>query len=373
MRNLTVGVPTEIKADERRVALTPDGVREMESHGLEVLVQAGAGEGASIPDELYRAAGAEVVDDPAELWARSGLVCKVKEPQGPELGLLRDDLTLFTYLHLAAYPEVADALVASGTTALAYETVMREDGTLPLLAPMSEVAGRFAVQAGARFLEATQGGRGVLLGGAPGVQPGRVAVIGAGSVGWSAAWIAAGMGAEVALLDKDLDRLRFIEQIQPGGITTLASNRGTVERCVAQADLVIGAVLVAGGRAPVVVTEAMVRSMRPGSVIVDVAIDQGGCVETSRETTHQDPTFVLHDVVHYGVGNMPSAVPATATQALTNATLPYLVAVAVHGSVEACRQDPALGHGLNVEAGRVVNPVVADALGVEAGVAQHLA
>lgn len=370
---LTVGVPTEVKTDERRVALTPDGVREMESRGVEVLVQAGAGAGASIPDDAYVAAGAEIVATAQETWERADLVCKVKEPQASELGHLRPDLTLFTYLHLAAYPKVADALCAAGTTALAYETVMRADGSLPLLAPMSEVAGRLAVQAGARFLEAPQGGRGVLLGGAPGVQPGRVVVIGAGNVGWNSAWIAAGMEAEVNLLDKNLDRLRFVDQIHKGRITTLASNRGTVERCIAQADLVIGAVLVAGGRAPIVITEAMVQTMRPGAVIVDVAIDQGGCVETSRETTHHEPTFVQHGVVHYCVGNMPGAVPATSTHALTNATLPYLVEVAVHGATEACRQDPVLAPGLNVEGGRIVNPVVAEALGVEAGVPSHAA
>src|SRR5690606_9279551 len=239
--------------------------------------------------------------------------------QGGELDLLRPDLTLFTYLHLAAYPAVAEALCAAGTTALAYETVQRDDGSLPLLAPMSEVAGRLAVQAGARFLEAPQGGRGVLLGGAPGVQPGRVTVIGAGNVGWNAAWIAAGMEAEVNLLDKNLERLRFVDQIHRGRITTLSSNRGTVERCIAQADLVIGAVLVAGGRAPIVITEEMVATMKPGAVIVDVAIDQGGCVATSRETTHHEPTFVEHGVVHYCVGNMPGAVPVTSTHALTNA------------------------------------------------------
>ncbi|MGV3759163.1 MAG: alanine dehydrogenase [Actinomycetota bacterium] len=371
MRNLTVGVPTEIKTDERRVALTPDGVREMESHGVEVLVQAGAGRGASIPDAAYQAAGAEIVATAEETWSRADLVCKVKEPQEEELSFLRPDLTLFTYLHLAAYPKVAEALLAAGTTGLAYETVMRPDGSLPLLAPMSEVAGRLAVQAGARFLEAPQGGRGVLLGGAPGVPPARVAVIGAGNVGWNAAWIAAGMEAEVNLLDKNLDRLRFVDQIHKGRITTLASNRGTVERCIAQADLVIGAVLVPGGRAPVVITEAMVQTMQPGAVIVDVAIDQGGCVETSRETTHHEPTFVVHDVVHYCVGNMPGAVPATSTHALTNATLPYLVEVAVHGATEASRRDPVLAHGVNTEAGRVVNPVVAEALGVEPGSPSH--
>ena len=371
MTPLVVGVPTEVKVDERRVALTPDGVREMESHGVAVLVQQGAGLGASIPDEAYANAGAEIVADAADLWARAGMVVKVKEPQESEFEHLRDDLTLFTYLHLAAYPKVAQALLDAGTTGVAYETVMRADGALPLLAPMSEVAGRLAVQAGARFLEAPQGGRGVLLGGAPGVQPARVVVIGAGNVGWNSAWIAAGMEAEVNLLDKNLDRLRFVDQIHKGRITTLASNRGTVERCIAEADLVIGAVLVAGGRAPVVITEPMVATMKPGAVIVDVAIDQGGCVETSRETTHHDPTYVEHGVVHYCVGNMPGAVPATSTHALTNATLPYLVDVAVHGATEACRRDPALAPGLNTEGGQVVNAVVAEALGLPAGAASH--
>jgi alanine dehydrogenase len=359
----TVGIPTEVKADERRVALTPDGVRELDAHEIAVVVQAGAGIGASIPDEAYRVAGATVVDDAAAVWDRADLVCKVKEPQPDELVHLRPDLTLFTYLHLAANPALAEALCSAGTTALAYETVRRADGQLPLLAPMSEVAGRMAVQAGARFLEAPQGGRGVLLGGAPGVQPGRVVVIGAGNVGWNAAWIAAGMEAEVNLLDRDLDRLRVVDQIHRGRITTLASNRGTLERCVAEADVVIGAVLIAGGRAPIVVTEDMVRSMRPGSVIVDVAIDQGGCVATSHETTHHEPTFVKHGVVHYCVGNIPGAVPATSTHALTNATLPYLVQLAVHGAAEACRLDPTLAGGRNVEGGEIVHPAVAEALG----------
>jgi alanine dehydrogenase len=243
---------------------------------------------------------------------------------------------------------------------------MREDGALPLLAPMSEVAGRLAVQAGARFLEAPQGGRGVLLGRRARRTAGAVVVIGAGNVGWNAAWIAAGMEAEVNLLDKNLDRLRFVDQIHKGRITTLASNRGTVERCIAEADLVIGAVLVAGDRAPVVVTDDMVQTMKPGAVIVDVAIDQGGCVETSRETTHHDPTYVVHGVVHYCVGNMPGAVPATSTHALTNATLSYLVEVAVHGATEAARRDSAVASGVNTEGGQVVNAVVAEALGVPA-------
>ena len=367
MSALTVGVPTEIKPDERRVAVTPDGVSELVAHGVPVLVQAGAGAGVGVDDGAYAAAGAEVVDSAEEVWTRAGLVCKVKEPQAAELPLLREDLTLFTYLHLAAYPGVADALVAAGTTGVAYETVMRADGQLPLLAPMSEIAGRMAVQAGARFLEAPQGGRGVLLSGAPGVRPGRVSVVGAGHVGWNAAMIAAGMGAEVTLLDRNIERLRALEPTLPGRITTLASNRGSVERCVAESDLVVGAVLVAGGRAPTVVTEAMVASMRPGSVIADVAIDQGGSIETSRETSHHDPVFVLHGVQHYCVGNIPGAVPVTSTSALTNATLPFLVELARLGPVEACRRDPVLAPGMNTEAGAVVNPAVAEALGRPVG------
>ena len=308
MDALTVGVPTEVKAEEHRVAITPDGVRELLHAGAAVLVQSGAGADSSIPDDDYRRAGATIVTDAAEVWERADLVCKVKEPLESEFVHFRDGLVLFTYLHLAAYPAVADALLDAGVTGIAYETVQLPDGSLPLLAPMSEVAGRMSVQIGAHFLERHNGGRGVLLGGAPGVRPARVVVLGAGNVGWNAAWMAAGLEAEVDLLDKSIDRLRHVDQIQMGRITTLSSNRGAVERCVADADLVIGAVLVPGGRAPVVVSEDMVRSMRPGAVIIDIAIDQGGCVETSHETTHAAPTFLVHDVVHYAVGNMPGAV-----------------------------------------------------------------
>ncbi len=360
---LVVGVPTETKLDEFRVALTPDGVRELEQHGVEVLVQAGAGTGSGLRDEAYLRAGAEIVADPAEVWERAELVCKVKEPQPHEYDLFRPGLVLFTYLHLAAYPEVADALLAHKVTGIAYETVQAADASLPLLAPMSEVAGRMAAQIGAHFLERPNGGRGVLLGGAPGVQPARVVVLGAGNVGWNAAWMAAGLEAEVNLLDRNVDRLRHVDQIQMGRITTLASNRGTVERVVADADLVIGAVLVPGGRAPVVVTEELVRAMKPGAVIVDIAIDQGGCVETSHETTHQDPVFERHGVIHYAVGNMPGAVPNTSTYALTNVTLPYLAELARTGVAEAVAADPALAYGINTAAGRVVNPAVAEALG----------
>ena len=361
---MIVGVPAETKEGEHRVALTPDGVRELVAHGHEVLVETGAGDGSSFPDPDYAAAGAKVVgaDD---AWS-ADLVVKVKEPQPAELGYLRADLVLFTYLHLAAEPDVASALLAGGTTALAYETVQLDGGGLPLLAPMSEVAGRMATQIGAHFLERDAGGRGVLLGGAPGVRPARVVVIGAGNVGWNSAWIAQGMEAEVFLLDRSIDRLRFVDQIHKGRIMTLASNRGAVERAVADADLVIGAVLLPGGRAPTVVTEEMVRGMKPASVIVDIAVDQGGCVETIRETTHADPVYERHGVLHYGVGNVPAAVPHTSTYALTNATLPYVLEVAEHGPLEAATRDRALRAGVNNARGQVTNPAVAEGLGLAA-------
>ena len=360
-----VGVPREVKIAEHRVAMTPDGVREFERHGIDVFVETGAGEGASITDDDYVAAGAQIVPTAADAWSQE-MVVKVKEPKPDEFCFLRDDLTLFTYLHLAAYPEVASALLDAGTTSVAYETVQNGDGSLPLLAPMSEVAGRLAPQMGAHYLERHNGGRGVLMGGAPGVRPAKVVVLGAGNVGWNAAWIAAGMEAEVVLIDKNLDRLRFVDQIHRGRIMTAASNRGAVERAVADADLVIGAVLVAGGRAPVVVTDEMVEQMKPRAVIVDVAVDQGGCIATTRETTHDDPTYVVHDVVHYAVGNMPGAVPHTSTYALTNATLPYQLEVALHGALGAARRDASIAHGLNTVGGRYTNAIVARALGAEA-------
>ena len=359
---LRVGVPTEIKVDEFRVALTPEGVRELDMHGIDVLVQSGAGAGSGLPDDDYRRAGAEVVDTAGEVWERAELICKVKEPLKEEFAFFRDDLVLFTFLHLAAYPAVADALLDARMTGVAYETVQLADGSLPLLAPMSEVAGRMSVQIGAHYLERHNGGRGVLLGGAPGVRPARVVVFGAGNVGWNAAWMAAGLEAEVDLLDRNVERLRFIDQIQMGRITTLASNRGTAERVVAEADLVIGAVLVPGGRAPVVVTDDMVASMKPGAVVVDIAIDQGGCVETSHETTHEDPVFERHRVLHYAVGNMPGAVPNTSTYALTNVTLPYVAELSRLGVVEAVGADPALALGVNTAGGSVVNAAVAEAL-----------
>lgn len=360
----TLGVPTEVKTMEGRVSLTPDGVREFERLGINVFVQQGAGEAANITDAEYKAAGADIVKTAADAWAQD-MVVKVKEPKEEEFGFLREGLTLFTYLHLAAYPKVAEALVKSKCTAIAYETVQLEDGSLPLLAPMSEIAGRLATQAGARFLERPQGGRGVLMGGAPGVRPAKVVVIGAGNVGYNAAWIAAGMLAEVTILDKNLDRLRFLDQISVGRTTTLASNRGSIERSLLDADLVVGAVLIAGARAPVVVSEDMVKSMKPGSVIVDVAIDQGGCIATSRETSHKEPVYEQHGVVHYAVGNMPGAVPNTSTYALTNATLPYQLEIATYGSRDAARRNGAIALGVNTVGGLVTYEPVAKDLGYE--------
>jgi alanine dehydrogenase len=354
----TVGVPKEIKTMEGRVSLTPDGVREFVRLGIGVFVETGAGEAASISDAEFVAAGATIVKTAADAWSQE-MVVKVKEPKEEEFGYLRSDLTLFTYLHLSAYPKVAAALVASGTTAIAYETVQAADGSLPLLAPMSEIAGRLATQAGARFLERPQGGRGILMGGAPGVRPANVVVIGAGNVGYNAAWIAAGMLANVTILDKNLDRLRHLDQICVGRTSTLASNRGSIERALVDADLVVGAVLVAGARAPIVVSEDMVRSMKPGSVIVDVAVDQGGCIATTRETTHTDPIYMQHGVVHYAVGNMPGAVPYTSTYSLTNATLPYQLDVARLGALGAVTQSEALRHGLNTARGHITNDAVA--------------
>lgn len=361
---MIVGVPAEVKTGENRVAITPDGVRELVAHAHVVLVERGAGDGSSIADADFVAAGADMVTA-VDAWA-ADLVVKVKEPQRDEAPRLRPDQILFTYLHLAHYPEVAKSLLAAGTTALAYETVQTAGGALPLLAPMSEVAGRMATQIGAHYLERENGGRGVLLGGAPGVRPARVVVIGAGNVGWNAAWIAQGMEAEVWLLDKNLDRLRFVDQIHKGRILTLASNRGAVERAVAEADLLIGAVLVPGGRAPMVVTDDMVRAMKPGAVIVDIAVDQGGCVETTRETNHDAPVYELHGVVHYAVGNVPGAVPHTSTYALTNATLPYVLEVAEWGVRGAVDHDPSLRLGVTTVGGQVTNPVVAEALGLPA-------
>jgi alanine dehydrogenase len=360
-----VGIPREVKDNEYRVAATPAGVRELSVAGHRVLVESGAGVGSSIPDEAYVKYGAELAGSAEEVWSSADLVLKVKEPVPEEHGFLREGQVLFTYLHLAASRELTEVLVERGVAAVAYETVQLPDGRLPLLAPMSEVAGRMAPQVGAHYLLRESGGRGVLLGGVSGVHPARVVVLGAGMAGSNAAWIAAGMEAEVIIIDRDVDRLRMVDQIHKGRILTVTSNRAAIEHHVERADLVIGAVLVAGARAPVLVTEEMVASMRPGTVIVDISVDQGGSVATIRMTTHSDPTYVEHGVVHYGVGNMPGAVPRTSTYALTNVTLPYAVEIATHGLEEAARRDAVLARGVNVYRGAVTSPPVAEAHGME--------
>ncbi|MFN2488993.1 MAG: alanine dehydrogenase [Actinomycetota bacterium] len=361
---MKVGVPREIKDNEYRVAITPAGVRELTVGGHTVVIEHDAGSGSSISDEEFERAGAEIVPNAQAVFSDSDLVLKVKEPIEDEYGLLREDLVLFTYLHLAASEPLTKALIDSRTTAVAYETVEFPDGSLPLLAPMSEVAGRMAPQVGANFLERERGGRGVLMGGVSGVRPAKVVIIGAGMAGMNAAWIAQGMEAEVVILDRNINKLRDVDRIHKGRILTLASNRLSVEQTVVQADLVIGAVLVPGALAPKIVSEANVKEMKPGSVIVDISIDQGGCFETSHMTTHSDPTYVIGEVVHYCVGNMPGAVPHTSTYALTNATLPYVAALADQGVEASIAEDPALARGVNVYRGALVYEPVAEAHGL---------
>jgi alanine dehydrogenase len=363
---MQVGVPREVKNREYRVALTPAGVTELVRAGHQVLVEQGAGEGSSIPDADYVAAGARIAPSADDVWAAADLLLKVKEPVAEEYGRLRADQTLFTYLHLAASRECTDALIASGTTAIAYETVQTPDGALPLLAPMSEVAGRMAPQVGAHSLERAHGGRGVLLGGVSGVYAAKVVVIGAGVSGMNAAAIALGMQAEVVVLDRDIDKLRAADRIYQGHLQTVASNAYEVERAVLDADLVIGAVLVPGAKAPTLVSNELVSRMRSGSVLVDIAVDQGGCFEDTRPTTHDDPTFRVHDSVFYCVANMPGAVPNTSTHALTNVTLPYVMALATEGTRAAVGGDRALAHGVNVVGGQVVLAEVAEAHGLTA-------
>ena len=361
---MIIGVPTELKDHEYRVALTPAGARELVSAGHKVLVQQGAGNGSRIPDEQYVGAGASMTDQ-ATVWADSHMILKVKEPVPQEYGLLRKGQILFTYLHLAASLEVTKALLGSRTAGVAYETVQDEQSRLPLLAPMSEVAGRMAPHVGATLLEKEHGGRGILLGGVSGVHPAKVVVLGAGMAGANAAWLAQGMEAEVIVLDRSIDRLRYIDSIHKGRILTLMSNQTTVEESVLGADLVIGAVLVAGALAPKLVSREIVEQMRPGAVLIDISVDQGGCFETSRMTTHSNPTYTVSDVVHYCVGNMPGAVPHPSTYALTNATMPYVLALANKGLAEAATGDPALAKGLNTLDGHVVNEPVATAHGLE--------
>ncbi|MGD2102381.1 MAG: alanine dehydrogenase [Acidimicrobiia bacterium] len=362
---MIVGVPREIKTEEHRVAITPIGVRELTHLGHDVLIERNAGEGSSIHDDEYETQGATMVATAAEVFERSEMILKVKEPQSEEVDLFHEGQILFTFLHLAAYPNLANGLSKKGIVAIAYETVQLADGSLPLLAPMSEIAGRMATQAGAYYLERSHGGRGVLLGGVTGVSPGKVVVLGGGMAGSNAAVIAMGMEADVVVLDSDLGKLRRLDSLYQGRIITLHSNKLTVEEQVMTADLVIGTVLVPGASAPKLVSEEMVEEMKRGAVLVDVAIDQGGCFETSRETTHDEPVFQLHDVVHYAVGNIPGAVPHTSTYALTNATLRYAVMMAQEGVVSALTAHPELDAGVNLVGDKVCHPAVAESLGVD--------
>lgn len=368
---MIIGVPREIKPGEERIALTPAGARALREHGHRVLVERGGGVGSSIRDEEYDREGAELASAD-EVWARAALVLKVKEPVPGEYRRLRAGQILFTYLHLAAVPELARVLREADGVAIAYETVQRPDGSLPLLAPMSEVAGRLSVQEGASYLTRARGGRGILLAGVPGVPPGNIVVLGAGNVGVNAARIALGLGADVSILDINLDRLRAVDDLFHGRVITIMSNSFNIAQVLRRADLLVGAVLVTGARAPVLVTKEMVASMKEGSVIVDVAVDQGGSVETIHATTLLDPTYVVSGVVHYGVANMPALVPRTSTFALTNATLPYVLDLAGHGLEAAIRDNAPLARGVNVWRGHVVHPAVAAALGVSATPLQKL-
>ncbi|HOB60495.1 MAG TPA: alanine dehydrogenase [Candidatus Competibacteraceae bacterium] len=362
---MLIGVPKEIKTHEYRVGMTPGGVHEAVRHGHAVLVEAGAGVGIGLDDAAYVKAGASIAASAAEVFAQAELIVKVKEPQPVEYRQLRAEQTLFTYLHLAPDPEQARGLMASGCTAIAYETVTDAQGRLPLLAPMSEVAGRMAIQAGAHCLEKSQGGSGVLLGGVPGVLPGRVAVLGGGVVGTNAARMAVGLGAQVTVLDRSLERLRALDAEFHGRLLTRFATLEAIEEEVLVADLIVGAVLIPGASAPKLVPRAMLAAMKPGSVLVDVSIDQGGCFETSRPTTHADPTYIIDGVVHYCVANMPGAVARTSTFALNNATLPFILQLADQGPLTALRNDPHLQAGLNVYRGQITYPAVATALGCD--------
>lgn len=359
---MIVGVTKELKAQENRVAITPAGVDTLTVCGHKVLIEKGAGEGAGFSDKSYQAAGAEVISNPADIWESSDLILKVKEPLEQEYKYLRPGLVIFTYLHLAADPKLTKTLMDKKVTAIAYETVQRYDRSLPLLTPMSEVAGRMAIQEGAIYLEKTRGGKGILLDGVPGVTPASVVVVGAGTVGTGAIRRAMGLGARVTVIDINVDRLRYLEDIFMGRIETLYSNRFNLTKATRYADLVVGAVLIPGGKTPKLITEEMVRNMQPGSVIVDVGIDQGGCVETiEHATTHADPVFVKHGIIHYAVSNIPGAVPRTSTLALTNATLSYVVDIAKKGWKRAVLEDKALKKGVNVIDGKITNEAVARA------------
>lgn len=362
---MIIGVPKEIKNNENRVGMTPAGVAEMVKRGHRVYVQQTAGLGSGFSDEEYKAAGAELLPSIEAVYAAAEMIVKVKEPIAPEYPLVRPGQVLFTYFHFAADRELTDAMKASGAVCIAYETVEKADRSLPLLIPMSEVAGRMSVQEGARFLEKPQGGKGKLMGGVPGVRPARVLILGGGIVGTNAAWIAAGMGAEVMICDINLQRLRYLSEVLPKNVKTLYSSYSNICRELSTIDLVIGSVLIPGDKTPHLITRDMLKLMQPGTVLVDVAIDQGGCFETSHPTTHSEPTYVVDGIVHYAVANIPGAVPFTSTMALTNATLPYALALANKGWKEACRTDAALAKGVNMADGKVTFKAVADVFGLE--------
>lgn len=362
---MIVGVPKEVKADEYRVAMIPVGVEELTRRGHTVLIQAGAGSGSGISDDQYAVNGAEIVPSADAIWKRAELVVKVKEPLVEEWPLLRAGQIVFTYFHFAADEPLTKAVMKSGITAIAYETIKDVRGNLPLLTPMSEVAGRMSIQEGAKFLERPFEGRGILLGGVPGVLPASVVILGGGIVGTNAAKVAAGLGANVTILDINLDRLRYLDDVMPRNVTTLFSDRHNILDCVARADLLIGAVLIPGARAPYLVKRDDLKRMQPRAVIIDVAIDQGGCVETSRPTTHSRPTYIIDDVVHYCVTNMPGAVGRTSTYALTNVTLPFVLQLAKKGLDKAVAENPSLAQGVNIHQGRVTNPAVAETFGME--------
>jgi alanine dehydrogenase len=354
-------VPKEIKNNENRVALTPAGTQELVKRGHTVYVQRSAGAASGFNDDDYRKAGAQILDEAAEIFAKAQMIIKVKEPVEQEYKLIRKDQLVFTYFHFASYEPLTKAMIESGAICLAYETVERSDGSLPLLIPMSEVAGRMAIQEGAKYLEKPLKGRGILLGGVPGVKPAKVLILGGGIVGTNSAKIAAGMGADVTILDVNINRLRYLDDVMPKNVRTIVSNEYTIRELLPDADLIVGGVLVPGAKAPKLITRDMLKLMRPGTVLVDVAVDQGGCIETCRPTTHEDPTFIIDDVVHYCVANMPGAVPYTSTLALTNATLPYAIRLANDGWKKACADHADLRCGLNVINGEVVYKAVADA------------
>jgi alanine dehydrogenase len=362
---MIVGVPREIKSDEYRVALLPVGAEELRRAGHRVLIQSGAGQGSGITDDRYEASGAEIVADPAAIWKQADMVIKVKEPLPDEWPLMRDGQVIFTYFHFAADERLTRAVMNSGITAIAYETIKDAKGALPLLTPMSEVAGRMSIQEGAKYLERPQQGRGILLAGVPGVAPANVVVLGGGVVGANAAKVAAGLGANVLILDINLDRLRYLDDVMPPNVTTIFSDRHAIVDAISRADLVIGAVLIPGARTPMLIRRDDLGRMPTRAVIIDVAIDQGGCIETSRPTTHANPTYIVDDILHYCVTNMPGAVGRTSTHALTNVTLPYALQLANKGLERACRENAGLAAGVNIRQGRVTNAAVAETFGLE--------